>query len=308
MKLINLGLMINSKPNGFQTAMQSVCSQYAELFCGVKDFNTQALKLAEQLQPDITFIQIQQPGILSKYTTQKLSELSFVINWTGDVRSTTPEWMLETGKVIQLTAFSNMHDVNYCLQKGINADYLDIGFDPLKYTKHGIKTETPQIVAHFNSYGNMFFPLSQYRLDICETLKKEFGNNFGVFGNFPGAIQNFNDNQVNEAVNYNNAAIAINCSHFNLSRYSSDRILRILGSGCFCLSHNYTHIEKDYKIGKHLDIFNNLEELIKKCYYYLKNIEQRRQISENGYLLAHQNLTFKNMVENIVKLYKKHKT
>ena len=83
-------------------------------------------------------------------------------------------------------------------------------------------------------------------------------------------------------------------------------MLRILGSGTFCLSHYYDDIEKDYKIGKHLDVFHDIPELIEKCNYYLSHPTQAQKIAEQGYKLAHQKFTFDKMCQNIIKLYKKH--
>lgn len=301
--------MVNhNQPNGFQKAMRSICEEggYDELNPGIEGFNQKAIILASKLKPDIIFCQIQKENILNPSTAIVLAKNSFVINWTGDVRTNIPMWMVEIGKFVQLTAFSNMVDVENFQSYKLNADYLKIGFDPEKYKKHNTIKQTPSIVAHFNNYGKYYFPLSQYRIDIVNRLKQEFRSEFGLFGRMEGSIGDFNHDQVAESINYNNAKIAINCSHFNYDRYSSDRLKRILGSGCFCLSHDFTNIDIDYEIEKHLDVFYNLDDLVAKCYFYLRNKDIREQIANEGYKLAHEKYTFKNMCENIILLYQKY--
>lgn len=306
-KILHLGLMVSNPLNGFQQALINVASMYRELPTGTTGFNNKALKLAHIFKPDIIFMQIQQADVLNEYTATELSKIGFCINFSGDVRAELPEWYVTTGKIIQLTTFNNLVDVEMAREAGVNnSEYLELGFDPEVYKRWGVKRPCPDIVAHFNDYGPTRFPLSQYRLDIASRLTKEFGNKFGVYGNFPNAKGNLNSNQVEEAQQYNNCKIAINCSHFNYKRYSSDRQLRIMGSGAFCLTHHYDGICMDYHPGKNLDTFNNLDEMVEKCHYYLKHDDIRQKIADDGYDYVRSHFTFQNMAENIVELYKRY--
>lgn len=308
--ILNVGLMIADQPNGFQIPMRKVATKgYWELKSSAPNFNQELKMMVDRYRPDITFIQLQKDGILDPQTAYDIARKTFVINWTGDVRSSVPAWMLSVGRNIQLTTFSNMVDVKTCLANGIKADYLEIGIDPEIYKSRIISsTESIDIVAMFNNYRDQF-PLSQYRKDIVKVLKQEFGDRFRVYGGKWGEMGSvdLNASQEQESIIYNQAKLAINCSHFDYERYSSDRMLRILGSGTFCLSHNYNGIEQDYKIGEHLDVFNDIPQLIAKCHHYLNNMPVRNQIAIAGYKHCHNNFTFQNMAENIVKLYEKHR-
>jgi len=309
MRIFSVGLMIGRPDNGFQTAMRKVATGgYMDMQCTKNsDFNQALIREVRAFKPDLVFIQFQQEGVITDETAKELSSLAFVINFSGDVRQQLPSWYIQIGKHIQLSTFTNMVDVDKCRVAGLNADYLEIGIDPNIYKKRNvIQNGFPKIVAHFNHYQDEF-PLSQYRMDVVRKLTQMFGNDFGVFGNFPSAIGNFNSDQDAESVNYNKAQIAINVSHFNFNQYSSDRMLRILGSGTFCLSHRFTGIEERYTIGKHLDIFDDLDDLISKCQFYLKEEKIREQIAQNGHDLIQKNFTFDSMCENIVLLYKKQK-
>lgn len=306
--LLNVGLMIHDTPNGFQIPMRQIAGNgYWELKSSQQDFNYHLKKLVKDHKPDITFIQLQAEGILDPQTAYDISRNTFVINWTGDIRATVPAWMLGVGRNIQLTAFSNMPDVDTCNQMRIKADYLDIGINPEIY-KHRPLNKEYEIVAMFNDYGPQF-PLSHFRRKVVHEMKAAFGDRFKVFGIGWGNVAsgNLNGSQEDESIAYNKSKIALNISHFNYHRYSSDRLLRILGSHTFCLSHNFSGIELDYKIGEHLDVFGDIPDLIQKCHLYLADNEARDRIAMAGGKHCHEQKTFSNMAQNIVNLYLKHK-
>lgn len=302
---MHLGLCVEPPPfNGMQTAFIDVLGKenYAEISTGHKSLNVASIKLFNEQKPDIVFMQIQAPNIINKETVEFFSRTAKVINWTGDVRHDVPQWMYEVGKYCT-SSFSNMTDVSKMKAKGYGAEYLEIGYDPLRYTPNGDTIPCPEIVFMANNYGRDYFPLSNYRQDIVTKLNKYYGARFGVFGNgWPMAKGNINHSQPEESKYYRSAKIAINCSHFNYDRYSSDRMLRILGSGAFCLSHHYQGIEKDYIPATHLDTFNTIDGLINKINYYLEHEEERNKIAKLGNELVLNRNTFTCMVKNIIEL------
>jgi len=308
MKLLHIGLCVQPPPfNGLQTAFIDVLGKdnYAEISTGHPSLNSEAIKLFDQFKPDVVFMQVQAPGIIHKSTVQHFDlNGAKVINWTGDVRHDVPDWMLSIGAHC-ISSFSNMEDVKRTRNRGLKAEYLEIGYDPLIYTPEGVKYDSPEIVFMANNYGNGYFPLSKYRIEIVNKLTKYYGTRFGVFGNgWTMAKGNANHSQSEEAKWYRGCKIAINCSHFNYERYSSDRLLRILGSGAFCLSHHYTGIEQDYISSVHLDTFNTLDGLVNKINYYLEHEEDRKKIAHAGQQLVLGRNTFKHQVENIIKIAK----
>lgn len=311
MKLLNVGLMIDAVENGFQKAMKKVCTEYRELNCGgpPAEFNQKLLNLTYDFKPDLIFIQIQAPNILYPDTAEQIGRVAFVMNFSGDVRHELPNWYLHIGRYIQLSTYTNMVDVERSLKAGVKADYLEIGVDPERYKKHDEFFPTPDIVAMFNNYGAGHFDLSAERIEAVDKLRNAFGTKFGLYGHGWNHSEtgNLNGDQVLEAKYYNNAKIAINISHFNYKRYASDRMLRILASGIFCLSHHYDGIEMDYTPGVHLDTFHNLDEMIQKCKYYLTYPEAREKIALQGQQHCLNNFTFDHMAKNVIKLYNQHK-
>ncbi|MHA2039402.1 MAG: glycosyltransferase family protein, partial [Promethearchaeota archaeon] len=229
----------------------------------------------------------------------------FTINWSGDMRIGTPDWYFKTNA--DLTLFSNTSDIDNLRARGLKADFLQIGIDPKVYNKHESDIEGSDIVYMGNNYRNQF-PEGQNRINMIQFLHNKYGNRFMLLGNgWPFSSGENNADQLRQSKIYNNSKIGINFSQFNTDRYTSDRLFRILASGCMCLSHHYKGIEKDFKVGVHLDTFKDLDELQTKINYYLYNPNKRKEIAFNGYRHCHENYTYKSMVENLIKLYKQYK-
>ena len=92
-------------------------------------------------------------------------------------------------------------------------------------------------------------------------------------------------------------------SHYQIQRYTSDRLFRCTGSGVMVLAHNYPGIEKDFKVGTHLDVFDDFRQMHEKINHYLTHEKERKAIAKAGYEYAHKNCTYDNMVENIINIY-----
>lgn len=308
-KILHVGLCVAPPPfNDMQNAFIENSLEYKELSTGESEVNAKTVKIASEFKPDIVFFQIQAPGIIMPETVRQLKYFGAkVYNWTGDVRTPLPNWFKTFGA--DVTLFSNMTDVREMDSQGYKADFLEIGYDPNIYTAGGPVTNTPPVVFFGNSYGSTMFPLSKFRIEMAMFLKAEFGNKFGVYGHgWSISSGNFNSSQRDEAAAYRGSKIAINCSHFEIERYSSDRLLRILGTGTpICLAKHYPGIELDYEDKVHLRVWRNLEELKSLINYYLdpSNELERREIALNGMMLVREKFTFDSMVKNLIKIHEK---
>lgn len=260
-------------------------------------------KIVDDHNPDLVFLQIQTPGIIDAYTAQYLATKATVVNWTGDVRHPTPRWFYDVGRQIHMTYFTNMHDVNVLRKQGINADYLQIGVPDKIFKPDGEKREEAEIVFMGNNIGG--FPLSPFRINVVDRLSKRYGSRFKAYGLSWGRYgYGHEPNQHEEAKIYRGAKIGINLSHYDYPRYSSDRILRLMGAGCFCLSHKYQDIEHEFEIGKHLDVWTSLDDLVSKIDYWLERDEERSVIAKEGSKHVHANHTWRNRMPEIMKLMK----
>lgn len=302
-KLMHIGLCVQPKPyNGFQQAFIDILGEenYREINCGDKELNKKSIEIFNEFKPDIVFMQIQTDGIIDFSTIEYFhSKGCKIINWTGDIRHYTPSWMLDIAPYC-ISAFSNMNDVKNVIKQGYQSKYLEIGYDPLIYTPIGEKAVCPEIVFMANNYVNQF-PLSKYRANVVQQLTDEYGSRFGVYGSgWTVAMGNLNGSQIEEAKYYRGCKIAINISHFEAQRYSSDRLLRILGSGALCISHRFPNM--DYKDEEHLLIFDDVEDLKDKINYYICHDSERMEIAKRGNELVLNRNTFHCQVKNILEL------
>jgi len=134
---------------------------------------------------------------------------------------------------------------------------------------------------------------------MVHALAKRYGKQFKVYGsNWPGYSPEFN--QEEEAKIYRACKIAINLSHFDYSRYSSDRLYRLMGAGAFCLSHNYKDIAMEFEVGKHLDVWNDIPQLMSSIDHYLEHADDRIKIAKAGCMHVHANHLWSNRVKQLM--------
>lgn len=307
-----MGLCVAPPPyNAMQQAFIDNCDEYRELSTGHPDVNKEAVKICSEFKPDLVFMQIQAENIITPTTVKFIQATgAIVFNWTGDVRDNIPRWMIDFGA--DLTLFSNMRDVKEMnAHKSKVADYLEIGYNENIYCQEGEAKNIEPIVFFGNSYGSKMFPLSLFRIQMCTYLKEIFKGRFGIYGTgWSIASGNFNHSQPEEASAYRGAKIAINCSHYEIERYSSDRLLRILGTGTpICLAKHYPGIEEDFTDGTHLRVWRTIEELKDLINYYLDpvNEAERVKIANGGMNIAREKFTFNKMILNTIEIYNKYK-
>ena len=302
MKLLHIGLCVDYKNEGLPFALNKASDFYHEISTGEKDLNDKINHAIDKHKFDVAFFQIQASNIVHPFTFQKIKDKGiFTVNWSGDIRRNTEQWYYQTNA--DLTLFSNLRDVDNLRKHNLKSDFLQIGIDPKVFTRHGIKRDHKKVIFMGNNYGNQF-PLSQERRNLVAFL---MSHGYSVYGTYPGVTGNVNGNQLEESIIYNNCDIAINHSQFNEPRYTSDRMFRILASGCMCLSHHYKGIETDFRIGLDLETYRDINELKRKINHYLANDAERQKIAESGYQLAHTKFTYKQMVENLFELVKKYR-
>ena len=300
MRIFHLGLCVGPPPfDSMRKAFLANSTEYIELSTGEKDVNQKAIAMARAFKPDIVFMQIQAANIIYIDTVVQLKKTgAFVVNWNGDIRATTPQWMIEMSKHIDKTLFSNYRDV-FNVENG---GYLEIGYDPEIYKPEGEALKLKEIGFFGNNYGSAMFPLSRMRMEMNNLLSRHFRKQYGVYGNNWGnASGNFNHSQAEESKAYRGIKIGINLSHFDEPNYTSDRIYRIMGSGCFCLAKRYEGMP--FIDGEHLRVWDSFPELLSLIKHYLEHEDERKEIAKQGNDFVKQNFSFDKMVKNLIKIY-----
>jgi len=255
---------------------------------------------------DVIFLHVQREGVIPLKRTKVLHDAGVkIFNFTGDVRQPIPRWYLELAPYVT-TLFTNAHDVNVFRSKGFNSEYFQVGYNEHYYNKDvSAYPNAPEIVFFGNNYGKTF-PLGELRKEMVSRLQKKYGNRFKVYGSGWPRAENLNNNQTLEGFIYRGCKIAINLSHFNLSRYSSDRLFRILGCGAFCLSHRYKDIDLEFADGQDLVCFDNLDHLEKLIDRYLLMGQERQRIAKNGNLKCTTEFTWTARMNQLRELCQAH--
>ncbi len=302
LKIYHIGLCATpGTNNGLQRAFRKV-AEYKEIHTSHAELNTQIIKDVSEFRPDIVFMQIQTPNIIHAETINTIKTFcGKIINFTGDVRSPLPAWYIEIGKLIDLTLFVSMDDVRIARTKGINAEWLQLGFDELIYNDKITPSKSADIVFTANNYDH--FPLSGFRSLVAKSLSNEFKERFQLYGSgwtIPSLDSN-HSMQMQASV-FRGCKIAINCSNYDHSMYVSDRMLKLMGAGTFCLSHNFKDHSKLYKDGEHFAVFDSIPEMIELCHAFLENDQERNRIASNGYELTHKLYTWDCMIKNLLKI------
>lgn len=232
---------------------------------------------ADRLKPDMIFMQIQGSDILDIATFMHLSEISFTVNYTFDKRSKEQsEWLYNLPFYIGLLCLSNQEDVQECKNRGYNnVMVLQSSADPEVY-KPAEGMERKGIIFIGNNFmnTNIEFPLSKERVEMVEFLKKEFPDQFKVYGN------NWSESklttQKEEIEILQSAEIVINQNNFDAELYTSDRMWRTMLCGAFCLTKYSKGVEGWLEYGEddaRLLTWKTLDELKDKISFYLSHPE-----------------------------------
>lgn len=314
MKILFIGIYDQNEPNtAFRNALKDASTSYAEIahnaYQSKRGLHHDIIDAVELMKPDLVFLQLQGPNIIYGAALQALKKYSrFICQWTGDARQPLPEHYISFGKEINLSLFTNQDDVDVMRAHGVNADYLQVSADHKIYTPNGsVVAGVPEIVFMGNNYGNTFL-LSDYRLRMVKFLKDTYGDRFGVYGaGYPEGLAtgNLMFNQLKEAEIYRSCKIAINCSHYDLKKYTSDRFFRILLSGAFCVSKEFpdmTEYSPNENFVPASDDFENLKATID---YYLHNEGERKKIARNGYEYAFTYCQWSDRIKQLLKLVEK---
>lgn len=80
------------------------------------------------------------------------------------------------------------------------------------------------------------------------------------------------------------------------------RVYDIMACGGFCLSNYQPEMDELFTIGKDIEAFRSVEELLDKTDYYLKHEDERLRIAINGYKLINEKHTIQHRVNEMLRI------
>lgn len=95
--------------------------------------------------------------------------------------------------------------------------------------------------------------------------------------------------------------INLNISSRSIETGIPQRVWDIMAVGGFCLTNYQAEIDDYFEIGKDIEVYHNLEELMEKIDYYLKHEEARVRIAMNGYKKVRKLHSYEKRLEDILK-------
>lgn len=119
--------------------------------------------------------------------------------------------------------------------------------------------------------------------------------------------------RVHQGVNYYTAMnkifylskINLNITLPSIETGLPQRILDIMGSGGFTLTNYQQEIEDYFVIGKEIEVFHDLDELMEKTAFYLSHEEERLRIAMNGYIKIRDNFSYIHQLEHMIQTVEK---
>lgn len=244
---------------------------------GLENLRKRVVELAEMIQPTIIFAHVQNGEVFDQEVWKKLSQISYTINYTFDVRDVDRiRWMVDIAQIIGHTFFADTKSVDYCQSLNIkNVSHCHSSCDMDVFKSNNKSIYAYDIVFCGNNYvgTNLNFPLAEERQRMIEFLYENYGNSFMAFGlgQKGGLIQ-----PEAEANVYNYSKIAISQNNFDLPGYTSDRLWRIMSCGTFCLAKHYDGVENDFN--GNLVTWQSFSDLKSKIDRYILNSGREREI------------------------------
>lgn len=302
MKLLYCGIFNErEQQESLRWALRSICDEYHEInWATHPDINS----FLSGNRFDVIFFQVQTDGVLDIEVVRKLRQSGCkMFNFTGDVRKEIPVFYFNMAPFVT-SLFTNKTQADILSAAGFDSYYFQIGYNDHIYTPDIVVPceYSPEIVFMGNNYNGLF-ELSGFRYDMVMWLKSVYGDKFSVFGSgWPDAVS-LNTDQYKEAQVYRNCKIAVNCSHFNMTMYSSDRLFRILGSSAFCASHRFNGIyAMGFREGEHLKTWETFDHLKAIIDYYLVHDEARNKVAKAGHELCVKEYTWMKRMEQLKQL------
>lgn len=80
------------------------------------------------------------------------------------------------------------------------------------------------------------------------------------------------------------------------------RVMDILGAGGFCISNYQPELEEYFENGIDIVWYTDIDDLIKKCNYYLAHDDERKEIARNGQRKVEKLFSYQKQLDMIIKI------
>jgi spore maturation protein CgeB len=282
----------------------------------LKRMNRKLLNLAERYKPDI-LLEVGGWNILPE-TIDRVREREIkTILWTNDapryfqpIQNAAPHYDYvftqgsEAYEILEKRGVKNL----YWLPYACDPDY----HKPRKLTEKE-REAYGYDVAFVGSIHPHIYP---FRVKMLEAIASaEF--NLGVWGPGAGSIPSsspltpylkdemtshdtwtkiYTASKINICMHYKDPEGIIPCYQ------ASPRVYEVMACGGFLLVDNQPDVLRTFRDGEHLVVYNSINDLIEKLFYYLKNPEKRMEIARKGREEVLKKHTFSHRIKKIMEV------
>lgn len=195
------------------------------------------------------------------------------------------DYRIHTARNFDLAFVAQKDAVAGFASAGVSATWLPHAVEPRAYNDAADTTGTKPYEFLAKKYDVCFIGHvnSPNRVDALDRVFREFPNFFYGQKLFNQAAQKYAESKI----------------VFNIAMKNdvNMRCFEALGSKSFLLTDRIQSIEELFEDGKHLVLYDNLDDMVEKARYYISHDDERRKIAEEGYrhVIAHH--TFKQRVD-----------
>lgn len=174
--------------------------------------------------------------------------------------------------------------------------YCDI--DAAEFTQGSFvfKTTNPkpyELISKPYDLGFVGHVNNQKRIDALERMFREFPNFYFGQKLFNEAARKYAESKV--------------CFNISMEDDLNMRCFEVMGSKSLLLTDRQSNIEELFQDGKHLVLYNTLDEAVDKARYYIQNQDEARAIANAGYKEVMANHTIDRRVDTMLnKLFEKY--
>jgi glycosyltransferase involved in cell wall biosynthesis len=279
------------------------------------------LDAARRINPTVVFMQLQGPNISPNVLKQIRTELHdpslVLVLWSGDVGQVNgpwagfqDAWSYEMSQYADLMCFTGTGQVQMHRARGMrNAAYLQIGYDVDRYFPGDDKNygASHDVCFLAQNYGTHFDAIPDNDARIRQWAGEIFshsGLRFGLYGSGWSSVaaEPVHQTQARDVYHRSHMALSISLTS-KLARYSSDRLIRSMASGCPTLVKRFEDMEGwGLRSGENCLAWDEIHEAVETAKVWLNKPEELREIGKAGAELAANNWTWDVRVQELYAL------
>lgn len=270
------------------------------------------LNECKQFLPDLVILQSQRDGNISPetaYAIRNMFPFAFIINFDGDTHYPLTDFNLRMAESVHLQCVVSPSVFKWYADRGVGVAYWPIGIESDYIVPRGDFSAGPDISFLGALYGQGVFPQADTRENAVRKLVelRSYGEiDFLLLGNGWRKIgietDQTNERHSDSAAIYSRSKMALSISQSaSLWGYTSDRLYNICATGCPALVQQFSGMNPHgFVDGETCISWSDIDEMVAKMRYYLKNESEREKIGAAGRELVLSRHTWNHRVDALL--------